>query len=80
MGVLTAWAAGKFSGDSIAPFIRKCDIESKVNHRRLIIPGKVARIRNELTEALPDWEIIVGPGDANEIPGYLPGLVKGWKN
>jgi acetyl-CoA decarbonylase/synthase, CODH/ACS complex subunit gamma len=80
LGVLTAWAAGKFSGDSIAPFIKKCSIESKVNHRRLIIPGKVARIRHELTEALPDWEIIVGPGDANEIPGYLPGLVKGWKN
>jgi acetyl-CoA decarbonylase/synthase complex subunit gamma len=80
LGVLTAWAAGKFSGDSIAPFIRKCSIESKVNHRRLIIPGKVARIRHELTEALPDWEIIVGPGDANDIPGYLPGLVKSWKN
>lgn len=80
LGVLTAWAAGKFSGDSIAPFIKKCSIESKVNHRKLIIPGKVARIRHELTEALPDWEIIVGPGDANEIPGYLPGLVKGWKN
>ena len=80
LGVLTAWAAGKFGGDTIAPFIKKCDIESRVNHRRLIIPGKVARIRHELTEALPDWEIIVGPGDANEIPGYLPGLVRGWKN
>ena len=79
LGVLTAWAAGKFSGDSIAPFIRKCSIESKINHRRLIIPGKVARIRHELTEALPDWEIIVGPGDANEIPAYLPNLVKSWK-
>jgi acetyl-CoA decarbonylase/synthase complex subunit gamma len=79
LGVLTAWAAGKFSGDSIAPFIRKSGIEGKVNHRKLIIPGKVARIRHELTEALPDWEIIVGPGDANEIPAYLPGLVKSWK-
>jgi acetyl-CoA decarbonylase/synthase complex subunit gamma len=79
LGVLTAWAAGKFSGDSIAPFIRKCGVEGMVNHRRLVIPGKVARIRNELTEALPDWEIIVGPGDANEIPAYLPGLVKSWK-
>ena len=79
LGVLTAWAAGKFSGDSIAPFIKKCSIENRVNHRRLIIPGKVARIRHELTEALPDWEIIVGPGDANEIPAYLPGLVKSWK-
>jgi acetyl-CoA decarbonylase/synthase complex subunit gamma len=79
LGVLTAWAAGKFSGDSIAPFIKKCGVEGMVNHRRLVIPGKVARIRNELTEALPDWEIIVGPGDANEIPAYLPGLVKSWK-
>jgi acetyl-CoA decarbonylase/synthase complex subunit gamma len=79
LGVLTAWAAGKFSGDSIAPFIRKCGVEGMVNHRRLVIPGKVARIRNELSEALPDWEIIVGPGDANEIPAYLPRLVKSWK-
>ncbi|MBN1691593.1 MAG: acetyl-CoA decarbonylase/synthase complex subunit gamma, partial [Dehalococcoidia bacterium] len=79
LGVLTAWAAGKFSGDSIAPFIRKCGVEGMVKHRKLVIPGKVARIRNELTEALPDWEIIVGPGDANDIPAYLPGLVKSWK-
>jgi acetyl-CoA decarbonylase/synthase, CODH/ACS complex subunit gamma len=79
LGVLTAWAAGKFSGDSIAPFVRKSGIESKVNHRRIIIPGKVARIRGELMEALPEWEIIVGPGDANEIPAYLPNLVKSWK-
>jgi len=79
LGVLTAWAAGKFSGDSIAPFIRKCGVEGMVNHRRLVIPGKVARIRNELAEALPDWQIIVGPGDANEIPAYLPALVKSWK-
>ncbi|MCX6004266.1 MAG: acetyl-CoA decarbonylase/synthase complex subunit gamma [Chloroflexi bacterium] len=80
LGVLTAWAAGKFSGDSIAPFIRKSNIEQQVNHRRLIIPGKVARIRHELTEALPDWEIIVGPREANEIPSYLPDLVKSWKS
>jgi len=79
LGVLTAWAAGKFSGDSIAPFIKKCGVEGMVSHRRLVIPGKVARIRNELAEALPDWQIIVGPGDANEIPAYLPGLVKSWK-
>ena len=79
LGVLTAWAAGKFSGDNIAPFIRKCGVGGMVNHRRLVIPGKVARIRNELSEALPDWQIIVGPGDANDIPAYLPALVKSWK-
>jgi len=80
LGVLTAWAAGKFSGDSIGPLVKKSGIESKVKHRKLIIPGKVARIKGELEEALPDWEIIVGPREATEIPAYLPKLVKQWKN
>ena len=80
LGVLTGWAAGKFSGDSIGPFIKKSGIEGKVKHRRLVIPGKVARIRGELEEALPGWEIIVGPREASEIPAYLPSLVKKWKN
>ncbi|HIE16986.1 MAG TPA: acetyl-CoA decarbonylase/synthase complex subunit gamma [Dehalococcoidia bacterium] len=80
LGVLTGWAAGKFSGDSIGPFIKKSGIEDKVRHKKLIIPGKVARIKGELEEALPDWEIIVGPREASEIPAYLPGLVKKWKN
>jgi acetyl-CoA decarbonylase/synthase complex subunit gamma len=80
LGVLTGWAAGKFSGDSIGPFIKKSGIEDRVKHRRLVIPGKVARIRGELEESLPGWEIIVGPREASEIPAYLPGLVKKWKN
>ena len=80
LGVLTGWAAGKFSGDSIGPFIKKTGIEDKVKHKKLIIPGKVARIKGELEEALPGWEIIVGPREASEIPAYLPGLVKQWQN
>ena len=74
LGVLTAWAAGKFSGDSVGPFIKKCGVEGKVKHRKLVIPGKAARIKGELEDALPDWEIIIGPREANEIPAYMPGL------
>jgi acetyl-CoA decarbonylase/synthase complex subunit gamma len=80
LGVLTGWAAGKFSGDSIGPYIKKVDVAAKVNHKKLIIPGKVARIKGELEEALPGWEIIVGPREASEIPNYLPALIKQWKN
>jgi acetyl-CoA decarbonylase/synthase complex subunit gamma len=80
LGVLTGWAAGKFSGDSIGPFIKKTGIEDRVKHKKLIIPGKVARIKGELEEALPGWEIIVGPREASEIAAYLPNLVKTWKN
>ncbi|HJX03365.1 MAG TPA: acetyl-CoA decarbonylase/synthase complex subunit gamma, partial [Dehalococcoidia bacterium] len=80
LGVLTGWAAGKFSGDSIGPYMKKFKIEEKVKHRKLVIPGKVARIKGELEDALPGWEIIVGPREASEIPNYLPALVKQWKN
>ena len=78
LGVLTAWAAGKFSGDSVGAFIKKCGVADRVKHRKLIIPGTVARIRGELEDELPGWEIIVGPRDCNAIPGYLPDLVSKW--
>ena len=79
LGVLTGWAAGKFAGDAIGAFVKKTGIESSVNHRRLIIPGKVARIKGELEDTLPGWEIIVGPREASDIPGFLPSLVNKWK-
>lgn len=77
LGVLTAWAAGKFSGDSVGAFIKKCGIGGKVKHRKLIIPGKVARIKGELEEALNlEWEVIVGPRETTGIAAFLPGVAK----
>jgi len=77
LGVLTAWAAGKFSGDSVGTFIKKCGIEDKVKHRKLIIPGKVARIKGELEDALDlKWEIIMGPRETTGIGAFLPGFAK----
>jgi len=71
LSVLTAWAAGKFGADTIAPFVKKCGIEEKVNHRNLIIPGYLAGIKGELEDELPDWEIIVGPREASGIPSFF---------
>jgi acetyl-CoA decarbonylase/synthase complex subunit gamma len=76
LGVVTSWGAGKFGGDSVGAFIKKSGIEERVKHRKLVIPGKVARIRGELEEALPGWEIVVGPREASELPGFLPGLAR----
>jgi len=77
LGVLTAWAAGKFSGDSVGTFIKKCGIEDKVKHRKLVIPGKVARIKGELEDALNlEWEIIVGPKETTGIGAFLPAFAK----
>lgn len=76
LGVVTSWGAGKFSGDSVGAFIKKSGIEERVKHRKLVIPGKVARIRGELEEALPGWEIVIGPREASELPVFLSSLAK----
>jgi len=77
LGVLTAWAAGKFSGDSVGAFIKKCGIGDKVKHRKIVIPGKVARIKGELEDALNlEWEIIIGPRETTGIGAFLPGFAK----
>jgi acetyl-CoA decarbonylase/synthase complex subunit gamma len=75
LSVMTAWAAGKFVADAIAPFIKKSGIADKVKHRKLIIPGYAAQISGELADELPDWEILVGPREAAHLPAYL----KAWK-
>jgi acetyl-CoA decarbonylase/synthase complex subunit gamma len=67
LGVLTAWAAGKFSGDSVGAFVKKCGIEDKVKHRKLVIPGKVARIKGELEDALDlKWEVSTVAGSPDK--------------
>ena len=73
--VLTAWAAGKFVPDAIAPFVQKSGVTEKVNHRRLYIPGYVAQISGELEEELGDeWQVVVGPREAADIPRFLRSL------
>jgi acetyl-CoA decarbonylase/synthase complex subunit gamma len=63
---------GKLSGDATGQFIKKCGIEDRVKHRRMVIPGRAARFKAELEQALPDWEIIAGPEEAARIVGFLP--------
>ena len=76
LSVLTAWAAGKFVADAIAPFVKKCGIAEKVNHRKIIIPGAVATISGDLDEELPDWEVQIGPREGAHIAPFLKNLVR----
>jgi len=70
--VLTAWAAGKFVPEAIAPFVRTSGVAEKVSHRRLLIPGYVAQISGELEEELGgEWQVTVGPREAADIPRFL---------
>ena len=75
LSVLTAWAAGKFDADTIAKGIKTSGVADKLAHKKITIPGHVAVLSGELEEALPGWEIQVGPREAVDIPAYL----KVWK-
>jgi len=74
LSVMTAWAAGKFVADAIAPFVKKSGIADKVKRQRLIIPGYAAAESGGLEEELADWEIVVGPREGAHITGYLKTL------
>lgn len=71
LSVMTAWAAGKFAGDDVGVFVKKCGIMDKVKHTELIIPGYAAAIAGDVEEELPGWKITVGPREAAHIAGFL---------
>ena len=71
MSVLTAWAAGKLSSSTIKKTFEELDIENKIKNRTLIIPGKVAVMKGEIQEKLPNWNVVVGPLEAVQLPKYM---------
>jgi acetyl-CoA decarbonylase/synthase complex subunit gamma len=71
MSVLTAWAAGKFSGSTIAKFAKEIKPDELVTTREIIIPGYVARISGELEEFLPGWKVLVGPQEAADLESFI---------
>lgn len=69
--VLTAWAAGKFGGSSIANFIKESGVAEKTKNRDLIIPGKVAVLKGDIEDNLPGWNVVIGTEESMELPKFL---------
>jgi acetyl-CoA decarbonylase/synthase, CODH/ACS complex subunit gamma len=63
-------AGRKLTAERVADAIKASGVESKVKHRKIIIPGKASRISGEIEE-LSGWKVLVGPRDSSEIPKYL---------
>jgi len=70
LAVDSSVAGRKLTSDKVAEALKESRIEEKVKHRKLIIPGKAARLSGEIQE-LSGWEILVGPRDSSEIPKFL---------
>ena len=70
MSVLTAWAADKFTAETIFQTLTKTGMAEKVKHKKVIIPGYVSVLSGKLEE-VSGWEVAVGPKEASGIPNYL---------
>jgi acetyl-CoA decarbonylase/synthase complex subunit gamma len=75
LSVLTAYSGDKLNEKVVAKAITESDIEGKVKHKKLIIPGLVAVMSGKLEEET-GWTILVGPKEASYIPKYLQEI---WK-
>jgi acetyl-CoA decarbonylase/synthase, CODH/ACS complex subunit gamma len=71
MSVLTAWAAGKFSGATIGKFAKSIGLDDRVTNREIVIPGYVSQISGELEENMHGWKVLVGPQDAADIESFV---------
>jgi acetyl-CoA decarbonylase/synthase complex subunit gamma len=65
-----AVAGRKLTADKVADAIKEVGIEEKIKHKKLIIPGKAARLSGEIEE-LSGWQVLVGPSDSSGIPKFL---------
>lgn len=71
MSVMTAWAAGKFSGARVGKFVHESKLEEQVATRQIVIPGYAAAISGELEETLPNWKVVVGPQEAADLGPFI---------
>ena len=76
IAVDSAVAGRKLTAEKVATAIRTSGIENKVMHRKLIIPGKAARLSGEIEE-LSGWQVLVGPKDSSDIPKFIQ---EKWQN
>jgi acetyl-CoA decarbonylase/synthase complex subunit gamma len=73
--VLTAWASDKFNAETIAKALKNSEIDGKLAHRTLTLPGLVA-VLSAGVEDESGWSVQIGPKEASGLPSYLK---KQWK-
>jgi acetyl-CoA decarbonylase/synthase complex subunit gamma len=70
IAVDSAVAGRKLTAEKVADALKASGVENKVKHRKLLIPGKAARLSGEIEE-LSGWQVLVGPRDSSDIPKFL---------
>lgn len=74
MSVLTAWSAEKFTAQIAAKTINQFELAKKIKNKRIIIPGLLSHMKEELEEAMPEFDILVGPNEAYMLGDFVKEL------
>ena len=70
LSVESAVAGRKLTSEKVAEALTEYKVDETVKHRKLIIPGRAARLSGEIEEAT-GWKVIVGPVDSSGIPKFI---------
>lgn len=71
MSVLTAWSAEKFTAQVVSKTVNQYKLAEKIKNKKIIIPGLLSHMKAEIEEALPDFEILVGPNEAYLLGDFV---------
>ncbi len=70
VSVLTGWAAGRFTPETIREALEDSSLASRVAHRKLIIPGGIGVLAEQINQ-VTGWEVLIGPRESSEIGLFL---------
>jgi acetyl-CoA decarbonylase/synthase complex subunit gamma len=70
LSVESAVAGRHLTADVVAETMNEFNVNEKVHHRHLVIPGRAARLSGEIREAT-GWNVSVGPMDSSGIARYV---------
>jgi acetyl-CoA decarbonylase/synthase complex subunit gamma len=70
LSVESAVAGRKLTAEKVGDALKALKVEEKVGHKKLIIPGRAARLSGEIEETT-GWQVIIGPVDSSGIPGFV---------
>jgi acetyl-CoA decarbonylase/synthase complex subunit gamma len=76
MSVLTAWSAETFNPEVVKQTLEKFDIKNKIDTRKIIIPGLLGEMAEELQQYCSDFEFIKGTNEASDISKFVENLLK----
>ena len=76
MSVLTAWSAETFNPEVVKQTLEKLDIKNKIDTRKIIIPGLLGEMAEELQQYCSDFEFIKGTNEASDISKFVENLLK----